>query len=128
VAGAIETAADPIGVSVAGARRRRLAAQLANCHEHLASMAEQDAHILEVLISQMRQHRDIDAILGEASPHSGRPSFLSQSAICCIGRPPADLTLSVLDLENRRPTTRANELSRPQEGLHVRTGSFTSIW
>ena len=28
-------------------------------------MAEQDAHILEVLVSQMRQHRDIDAVLSE---------------------------------------------------------------
>src|SRR5215831_6718238 len=47
-------------------RRCRLAAQLANCREHLASMAEQDAHILEVLVSQMRQHRGIHAVLGEA--------------------------------------------------------------
>jgi hypothetical protein len=34
-------------------RRRRVAAQLTNCREHLASIAEQDTHILEVLVSQL---------------------------------------------------------------------------
>jgi hypothetical protein len=42
-------------------------------------MAKQDAHILEVLVSQMR-------------------------------RPPTDLTLSVLDPQDRKFTTRANKL------------------
>jgi hypothetical protein len=64
-------------------------------------MAEQGAHILEVLVSQMRQHRDIDAVLSETLGVSGRPSFLSQSAICCIGGHPTDLTLSVLDRQDR---------------------------
>jgi hypothetical protein len=71
--------AGSVGVPVARARRCRLAAQLANCCEHLASMAKQDAHILEVLVSQMR-------------------------------RPPTDLTLSVLDPQDRKFTTRANKL------------------
>jgi hypothetical protein len=31
--------------------------------------------LLEVLISQMRQHRDIDAILGEALAVLGQPEF-----------------------------------------------------
>ena len=38
-------------------------------------MAEQDAHILEVLVSQMRQHRDIDAVLGEALAVLGQAEF-----------------------------------------------------
>jgi hypothetical protein len=29
-------------------------------------MPEQDAHILKVMVSQMRQHRDIDAVLAKA--------------------------------------------------------------
>jgi hypothetical protein len=91
-------------------------------------MAEQDAHILEVLISQMRQHRDIDAIFGEAFAVLGQAERFEPIRNLLHRWPPADLTLSVLDLQNRQSTTRANKLSRPQEGLHVRTGSFTSIW
>jgi hypothetical protein len=51
-------------------------------------MAEQDAHILEVLVSQMRQYRDIDAVLGETLGVLGQaePSEPIRNLLC-IGSP-----------------------------------------
>ncbi len=37
--------------------------RLADCREHLASVTQQHACILEVLFSQMRQHGDIKTVL-----------------------------------------------------------------
>ena len=54
-------------------------------------MAEQDAHILEVLVSQMRQHRDIDAVLGEALAVLGQPELFEPIRNLLHRRPPTDL-------------------------------------
>ena len=40
--------------------------KLRNRRQHLSSMAERHSHILEVLIGEMPEHRDIDLILGKA--------------------------------------------------------------
>jgi hypothetical protein len=90
-------------------RRRRFAAQLANCRQHLASMAEENAHILEVLVSQMRKHRDIDAVLSEAFAVLGHAEFFEPISNLLHRRPPT-LRLSVLDPQDRKSTTHANKL------------------
>ena len=45
---------------------RRRAGKLADGREHLPAMPEQDADVLEVLIGQMAEYRDIDLVLGKA--------------------------------------------------------------
>ena len=72
-------------------------------------MAEQDAHILEILISQMRQHGDIDAVFGEALPVLGQAEYF-EPIRNLMHRP--DLMLSVLDPQDRKSTTGANKLSQ----------------
>ena len=64
--------------------------KLADSRENFPPMPEQDADVLEILIGQMAENRDIDPVLGKALRVLGQPSFLSQSAICCIAVPRAD--------------------------------------
>jgi hypothetical protein len=47
-------------------------------------MAEQDSNVLEILIGQMPEYRDIDSVLGKRSAYSEMPSVLSQSPISGI--------------------------------------------
>src|SRR5262249_9387474 len=90
-------------------------------------MAEQEAHILEVLVSQMRQHRDIDAVLSETLGvlEQAEPS----EPICNLlhRQPPTDLTLSVLDRQDRQSTTRANSLYALEREPHGITGCPETI-
>ena len=67
---------------------RGSAGKLADGREHLPPMPERDADVLEVLIGQMTEDGNIDLILGKALRVLPRPSFSSQSAICCIAAPP----------------------------------------
>ena len=66
-------------------------------------MAEQDAHILEVLVSEMRQHREVDAVLSEAPAVLGHAEFFEPIRNLLHRRP-------VLDPQDRKSTTRANKL------------------
>jgi hypothetical protein len=84
-----------------------LAAQLANCREHLASMAEQDTHILEVLVSEMRQHRDIDAVLGKALAVFRQAELFEPIHNLLHRAAPTGLTPSDLDPQDIESTTRA---------------------
>ena len=72
-----------LGGAASGVRGAAPGSSLDRC-EHFPPMPEQDADVLEVLISQMREYRDIDLVLGKALRVLPRPSFSSQSAICCI--------------------------------------------
>ena len=54
-------------------------------------MPEDDADLLQVLISQVGKNREIDVDYRQsAGAYSEMPSFSSQSAICCIAAHPSD--------------------------------------
>src|SRR5215471_1344643 len=74
------------------------------CFERsFVQQAEQDAHILEVLVSQMRQHRDIDAVLSETLGVLGQAEPSEPIRNLLHRQPPTDLTLSVLDRQESLP-------------------------
>jgi hypothetical protein len=52
--------------------------------QHPSPMPEQDADVLEILIAQMAEIREINAVLGEALGILPQPEFLHHSAIGCI--------------------------------------------
>ena len=57
-------------------------------------MPDGHAKPIEVLVRQLAENLDIDVVFGKALGVLGRPSFSSQSAICCIGGAPTDMTTS----------------------------------
>jgi hypothetical protein len=58
--------------------------------EHFQPIAECDAEVFEMLIGQVGENRQVNAVFSKAWPYSDMPSFSSQSAICCIASPPCD--------------------------------------
>jgi hypothetical protein len=54
---------------------RSRAGKLANGREHFPPMPKQDADILEILIGQMAECRDIDPVLGKALSVLGHAKF-----------------------------------------------------
>src|SRR5262249_19289337 len=67
--------------------------------------------VLEVLIGQMTEYRDIDLVLGKGLNVSDMPSFSSQPAISCITVPPAVGMAS-----------RGRRVAALSEALHTRRG------
>jgi len=47
-------------------------------------MPKRDAKFFQILISQMTQDGDVNIVFGKRWAYSDMPSFLSQSAICCM--------------------------------------------
>jgi hypothetical protein len=75
-------------------RGRDSASKLRNRCQHLSPISEQDADVLEILIGQMAENGEINAILGKALSVFGHAELLSQSANWCIAATavPSDLT------------------------------------
>jgi hypothetical protein len=48
--------------------------------KHFASMTKQDAHIFEILVTQMRQYRDIDTVSPKRSAYPDRPTSPQSAA------------------------------------------------
>ena len=65
------------------------AGKLRDCTQYLTAMHQGDAKLFKVLISQVAKDRNINALSAKRSAYSDMPSFLSQSAICCIAAFPA---------------------------------------
>jgi hypothetical protein len=57
---------------------------LADSGKYLPSGSERDPHVLQILIGQMGEYGNVNLILGKTLGVCPRPSFSSQSAICCI--------------------------------------------
>ena len=71
--------------------RAWLVAELANRREHFSSVTEQNANILEVLVSHMRQHRAIDFVLGETFGILGQAELFEPFRNLLHGQPLARL-------------------------------------
>ena len=62
--------------------------EIGNRTQQFAAIAERrNTDLFEVLIGQVTQDREIDIVVGKALGVSDKPSFSSQSAICCIATP-----------------------------------------
>jgi hypothetical protein len=91
--------------------------KLADGSEHFPPMPEQDADVLEVLIGQMGNCRDINPVFSKTLGVLGHAEPFEPVCNLLHSRPPTDLTLSVLDRQDRKSTTRADLLHRPAGGV-----------
>src|SRR6516164_956408 len=80
-------------------------------------MPKRNADVLEVLIGQMSEYRNIYFVIGKTLHVLGQAKLFEPICDLLHWRPPADLTLSVPDREDRKSTMRALLLQRPREGL-----------
>ena len=76
------------GLRAARARRRRLCgrrAALGDRRQQALAMAERgDAELLQIRVGELRQHVEIDVVVGKARAYCPSPNFSSQSKTCCI--------------------------------------------
>ena len=71
----------------------RRAAKLADGREHFAPMPDRHANVVEVLIGQMAQHRDINIVLGKPLDVLGHAEIFEPVCNLLHRRPPADVTV-----------------------------------